>query len=1394
MSELNNNNTPFDEEQQRRIRLYYGMWENDPREFESKYGVDGINQLSELMRRLNAQNYDSASEQEQIATSHMTDAVNESMENPEKETDRTKVTNPFKQVTHGGAQGFGLMWNGIVDMGRGAIDPENHAKYFDLLVNNRLVTSNPQRRNAVENMFERWKADAVAGKKGFKSAWMRSVLEDEEIQKYGRYLTGAEREFQQGLEEGGSWLKFDEIPYENEDLGILGAAASIAVQEAVTIGPLAALKLWRASKVARYFATKAGGSIKKSAVVEEAGKRKFRSGKVRSQLAGADYEDYLKMLKEMPEREAKRQRRLMDIYQTEGKFIKRAPFMGGGGAYAEAELMASAMVVTGGIMVQNMIGKEYSIIGEVGGGLIGPSLASKVVTQGGDWFSYLMYRVPGDTRAKDTKVLKSMGYTDKDIASMPSERRLKIVSQATSAPMFSGVFGFGDLRGKDRRALDAYRKMERDFGSMPDDIKDKVMERADAMRKVLEKFDDGCGRIFTTIDRAMDMAWLASIREMARSRMRLGHTVTVKFNVTDKLLAEKELDSARALNELLKELGDKKFGKAANYEIFLDGIRHQLKLHLNRLSKDKGSIKRQADILLGEIAEVNNPKLNQIFDYTDADGYAYDFATGRIERDSFRAIKKTTDEQGNIVDEMDELGLPVREELDEASQFNAANAKVQVGKLADETRRDDILQSEGVEFVDVELPDGKTTKILRPKSQLTQAQINENAKEAKDFINNLKKTADQDTKAAYQGIKGFDVSPLSEGSAITNQQVDNLIVTMGDKIGTSIDDIPKDLRPVINIKGMGDITVGSFFVRKRAGALTRLRKQVGDKEFIAEMEKLLDNTSVSIEPDDFKAVDEFGNLTDKIDTQAVDELVGHVSNQLDIGLLKEGVQEMRLDIPLSQLAKIRTSLYQNATKQITTDGSRVSGFYNFKMGRVLSDAFDEIDSFKGANQIWKDRVGRPYREGIGRTLVENQSISGDRLFQQFVKPKGGAYTSAKEDFMAMFGNADGTVNPMAKEWLTKAVQQMADEGKPIPEPFFRAFGDVIDTPYKSKDTVAAGKEAFKTFAKKQESVDAQLSSLNKNAEVKVRANEKIFQEFAELNPEFNPYGIPTSELESMFGKMALEPSSLRRAIIMDTYEGGDPARVRAIAKYINAIPEKEVINIKIPDPSNPGKTITQSITKRKVAQSTLQKTLWDGAIEEAYRRRSTKGVGYAQEAVKFADDGTPIGVEAGRLFEEFEVDSSAMQIYLERNKKVLSEILEPDDYEDLQDLAGLTTLVVGDMGKQAVENFPTGLKLSSIMSRVYGIARGVISPRYVITELLIQDARFRRGQLIKDMATDPDSFALLTDVLFKEGFTKPRIRKEFAQKWWGTMLRYTRTMSQDEIEQESEYAWEASTN
>jgi len=44
-------------------------------------------------------------------------------------------------------------------------------------------------------------------------------------------------------------------------------------------------------------------------------------------------------------------------------------------------------------------------------------------------------------------------------------------------------------------------------------------------------------------------------------------------------------------------------------------------------------------------------------------------------------------------------------------------------------------------------------------------------------------------------------------------------------------------------------------------------------------------------------------MTNEIDSEVVNELVQHVGNQLDIKLLKEGVSEIKLDIPLSQLDK-----------------------------------------------------------------------------------------------------------------------------------------------------------------------------------------------------------------------------------------------------------------------------------------------------------------------------------------------------------------------------------------------------------------------------------------------------------------------------------------------------------
>ena len=261
-------------------------------------------------------------------------------------------------------------------------------------------------------------------------------------------------------------------------------------------------------------------------------------------------------------------------------------------------------------------------------------------------------------------------------------------------------------------------------------------------------------------------------------------------------------------------------------------------------------------------------------------------------------------------------------------------------------------------------------------------------------------------------------------------------------------------------------------------------------------------------------------------------------------------------------------------------------------------------------------------------------------------------------------------------------------------------------------------------------------------------------------------------MEGLFGRKIVDEQSLRKAILEESYMGGESRKLKGLVQLIKDAPPE--------------------VAKKNT--ETLQKVLYEGALEEAYDIRSTKGLGFTESSVEVMSDGSK-QLKKGRLHEELEVDSAAFQLYLSRNKSVLEEVFKetPEKLEDLRSLSALVTLVVGDIGQQAVENFPRGMKMQSLLSRAYGVVRGVVSPRYVITELLIQHARFGRGKMITDLATDPDAFEILSDVILRDGLTKPRIRGEFVEKFYGTMMRVGRDIFEAEGEGDlqtmSENAW-----
>ena len=70
---------------------------------------------------------------------------------------------------------------------------------------------------------------------------------------------------------------------------------------------------------------------------------------------------------------------------------------------------------------------------------------------------------------------------------------------------------------------------------------------------------------------------------------------------------------------------------------------------------------------------------------------------------------------------------------------------------------------------------------------------------------------------------------------------------------------------------------------------------------------------------------------------------------------------------------------------------------------------------------------------------------------------------------------------------------------------------------------------------------------------------------------------------------------------------------------------------------------------------------------------------------------------------------------------------------------------------------PTGLSIESYISRFYSISRGVVSPKYVGTEALIQNLRMKQHNMLKAMMGDPDIAEIMTDLIVNgEKFTEAR--------------------------------------
>ena len=119
-------------------------------------------------------------------------------------------------------------------------------------------------------------------------------------------------------------------------------------------------------------------------------------------------------------------------------------------------------------------------------------------------------------------------------------------------------------------------------------------------------------------------------------------------------------------------------------------------------------------------------------------------------------------------------------------------------------------------------------------------------------------------------------------------------------------------------------------------------------------------------------------------------------------------------------------------------------------------------------------------------------------------------------------------------------------------------------------------------------------------------------------------------------------------------------------------------------------------------------------------------------------------------------DAVGAKVFLEKNKKVLTEVYGTDHIKDVDFIMNLVLIKTGLGNKNVmdVSRYPTSLSLESLMSRVYSVQRGIISLRYVAGEIALRRFRKNRGNILKLILQEPEFAKVIKKVLESDDIYK----------------------------------------
>ena len=141
-----------------------------------------------------------------------------------------------------------------------------------------------------------------------------------------------------------------------------------------------------------------------------------------------------------------------------------------------------------------------------------------------------------------------------------------------------------------------------------------------------------------------------------------------------------------------------------------------------------------------------------------------------------------------------------------------------------------------------------------------------------------------------------------------------------------------------------------------------------------------------------------------------------------------------------------------------------------------------------------------------------------------------------------------------------------------------------------------------------------------------------------------------------------------------------------------------------------------------------------------------------------------VSIVNGQSKKALHFDFNGMKGFLDKNEPALLNILDKEHLEFLQASTEMFSRMQGDMFKfgDTMINmmYPGGLTLPAILSRIYGVARGVIGVRFVVSELTLRSIYKGKGNFIKEMLKNKDAARVINEIA-ERGAIDSKIDKDF---------------------------------